>query len=64
MLILGKLDLRAKKISTDKGIQGHYIKEKRVESLGQEDPLEEGMATHLNIFSWRIPLDRGAWQAI
>ena len=24
-------------------------------SLGQEDPLEEGMATHSSIFAWRIP---------
>ena len=23
--------------------------------LGQEDPLEEGMATHFSILSWRIP---------
>jgi len=23
--------------------------------LGQEDPLEKGMATHSSIFSWRIP---------
>ena len=23
--------------------------------LGQEDPLEEGMATHSTILSWRIP---------
>ena len=27
----------------------------QVQSLGQEDPLEEGMATHSNIFAWRIP---------
>ena len=27
----------------------------RVWSLGQEDPLEEGMATHSSIFAWRIP---------
>ena len=24
-------------------------------SLGWEDPLEEGMATHSSIFAWRIP---------
>ena len=24
-------------------------------SLGQEDPLEEGMATHSGILAWRIP---------
>ena len=34
-----------------------------VRSLGQEDPLEEGMATHSSIFTWRIPMDRGAWRA-
>ena len=27
----------------------------RVKSLGGEDPLEEGMATHSSILSWRIP---------
>ena len=29
--------------------------EMRVQSLGREDPLEEGMATHSNILTWRIP---------
>ena len=32
-----------------------------VRSLGQEDPLEEKMATHSSILAWRIPMDRGAW---
>ena len=32
-------------------------------SLGWEDPLGEGMATHSSILTWRIPMDRGAWQA-
>ena len=27
----------------------------RVQSLGREDPLEEGMATHSSILAWRIP---------
>ena len=31
-------------------------------SLGYEDPLEEGMATHF-ILAWRISMDRGSWQA-
>ena len=26
-----------------------------VQSLGQEDPLEEDMATHFSIPAWRIP---------
>ena len=37
--------------------------ETSVRSLGWEDPLEEGMATHSRILAWRIPKDRGAWQA-
>ena len=31
------------------------IKERQVQSLGQEDPLEEGMVTHSSILAWRIP---------
>ena len=34
-----------------------------VQSLNQEDPLEEGMVTHSSILAWRIPMDRGAWAA-
>ena len=32
-----------------------------VPSLGREDPLEEGIATHFTILAWRTPMDRGAW---
>ena len=39
------------------------IQETWVRSLGWEDPLEKGMATHSSILAWRIPMDRGAWQA-
>ena len=35
-----------------------------VQSLGLEDSPEEGMATHSSIVAWRIPMDRGVWQAI
>ena len=31
------------------------MQETRVWSLGQEDPLEKGMATHSSILAWRIP---------
>ena len=34
-----------------------------VRSLDWEDPLEESMATHSSILAWKIPMDRGAWQA-
>ena len=33
------------------------------QSLGWEDPLEEGMPTHSNILAWENPMDRGAWWA-
>ena len=31
------------------------MQETWVRSLGQEDPLEEGKATHSSILAWRIP---------
>ena len=31
------------------------MQETGVPSLGQEDPLEESMATHSSILAWRIP---------
>ena len=31
------------------------MQETQVPSLGREDPLEEGMATHSSIPAWRIP---------
>ena len=33
------------------------------DSLGLEDPLEEGMAIHSSILARRIPMERGAWWA-
>ena len=39
------------------------MQETRVRSLGRENPLEEGMATHSSILAWRIPMDREAWRA-
>ena len=40
------------------------VQETWVQSLGWEDPLEKGMATHSSILAWRIPMDRRACQAI
>ena len=37
------------------------VQETWVQSLGWEDPLVEGMATHSSILAWRIPMDRRAW---
>ena len=39
------------------------MQESWVQSLGWEDLLEEGMPTHSSILAWRIPMDRGTWQA-
>ena len=34
-----------------------------VQSLGWENPMEKGMATHSSILAWRIPMGKGAWRA-
>ena len=39
------------------------MQENWVRSLGWEDPLEEGIATHSSVLAGRIPMDRGAWWA-
>ena len=36
------------------------MQETRVQSLGWEDPLKEGVVTHSSILAWRIPMNRGA----
>ena len=36
------------------------LQDTQVGSLGREDPLE---VTHSSILAWRIPIDKGAWQA-
>ena len=54
-------------VFTDRGIQvaqtvknPSAMRDIWVPSLGWEDPLEEGTATHSSILAWRIPRDRGA----
>ena len=39
------------------------MRETWVQSLGGEDPLEEGVTTHTSILAWRTPMGRGAWWA-
>ena len=39
------------------------MRETWFQSLGWEDSLKKGMATQSSILAWRIPMDRGAWQA-
>ena len=36
------------------------MQETQVQSLGQEDPLEEGVATHSSILAWGIPWTKEA----
>ena len=39
------------------------IRETWVQSLGWEDLLKEGMATHSSMLAWGIPMERGARRA-
>ena len=39
------------------------MQETRVQCVGQEDPLEKGMATHSSILAMGDSMDRGAWWA-
>ena len=41
----------------------YWRHETGVQSLDQEDLLEEDMVTHSSILAWRIPMARGAWWA-
>ena len=36
------------------------MQDTQVGSLGQEDPLEKGMATHSSILVWKNPMERGS----
>ena len=36
------------------------MQETLVQFLGQEDPMEEEIATHFSILAWRNPMGRGA----
>ena len=40
------------------------MQEMQVRSLGWEDSLEKGMATHSSVLGLENTMDRGAWQAL
>ena len=40
------------------------MRETQVRSLGWEDPLEEGIATHSSILAWRIPWTEATVQGV
>ena len=52
--ILGKLD-HLKKIRNTWERVNLPMQETQVQSLGQEDPMENEMATHSSVLAWRIP---------
>ena len=68
---VGKIPLRRDRLPTpvlgfpggSEGKESTAVQETWVRSLDWEDPLEEAMATYSSILAWRIPMDRGAWQA-
>ena len=39
------------------------LQETWLQSLDWDDPLEEGIRAHSSILAWRIPMDKGIWQA-
>ena len=40
------------------------MQELLVQSLSQQDPLKDEMATHFSILAWKNPMDRGAGQVM
>ena len=53
---MGKVRIAASQVAlVVKNLPIQKIQELGVGSLGQEDPLEKGMATHSSILAWRIP---------
>ena len=46
------LDLMAQQVKNQPSVQ--EMQKTQIQSLGQEDPLEEGMATHSSILAWKI----------
>ena len=46
------------------GKESAYNAGEQVQSLGQEDPLEKGMATPLQYSHLENPMDRGRWWAL
>ena len=53
---------QASRLGNSKSLEGGSVvknlpamQEMRAQSLGQEDPLEVGMATHSSVLAWRIP---------
>ena len=50
-----KVALVVKNLLAEEELVLQETQEMWVQSLGREDPLEEGMATHSSILAWRMP---------
>ena len=64
--ILWSTDVKCQLIGEDPNVaqtvkNSPTMQESWVQSLGWEDPLEEGMTTHSSVLAWRITMDWGAW---
>ena len=55
VLICISLMANGASLVTQMGKNPPAVQETRIRSLGQEDPLEKGMAIHSSILVWRIP---------
>ena len=58
--IMNSMDINLSSLVTQMVKKLPAMQETWVRSLGWEDPLEEGMATHSSILAWRISMNRGA----
>ena len=52
-LVTAAMKLKGTVVQTVKNLPA--MKKTRVQSLGQKEPLEKGMAIHSNILAWRTP---------
>ena len=58
--IINSMDINLSSMVTQMVKKLPVMQETWVRSLGWEDRLEEGMATHSSILAWRISMNRGA----
>ena len=56
--MLGQASLLAQMVKNPPSMRETWVR-----SLGWEDPLEEGIATHSSVLAWSIAMARGAWGA-
>ena len=57
-LLIGGASLLAQQVKNPPAMWETWVR-----SLGWDDLLEKGKATHSSILGWRIPMDIGAWRA-